>query len=210
MEKHGGKVLALAKISELIVPVRQQVLSDLLADCESGAARKKLLVRVGELTLFQAELESHGRALLLADVACQHGQERTVPDNWDQWSEGEAYDAHHEVVMALEWAPGRGEGLSPALLDFFDELPRERSDNFAEGLNAAIAGVRIPSLSPENDYGAGPKELTSEEIGKHAHGLARDLLEKTMFLGSYNQDVAHALALAKARGDFKQINQLIL
>lgn len=209
MKNTDGKLGALAELRDLILPVRQQVLVALLADNESAATRKKLLVRVGELTLFRAELDAHCRALLLAELACQHGREGTIPDKWAEYSGDEVYDAHREVITALEWGPGRGDGLSPALLNFFDELPRERSDDFSEGLNAAITAFPIPSVSPENDYGAGPKELTPEEIGDHAHAIARDLLEKTMFLGSYNPEMAQALALAKAGGDFEQINQLI-
>lgn len=206
----GGKTGALAELSILVLPVRQRVLDTLLLGGHSAAKKQRLLARVGELTLWRAELDAHCRVLALADVACQHGQDGTIPDNWEQWGGGEAYDAHQEIVDALEWAPGRGEGLSQELLAFFDELPRTSSDTFADGMSQAVAIAPILSLSPENDYGAGLGEVTEREIGDHAHNIARDLLEKTMFLASYNEEVGHALALAKAGGDLAQIQQLIL
>lgn len=205
----GGKLGALAELRDLIQPVRKQVLDSLLIGGQSGVKRKRLLARVGELTLFRAEIDAHGRALQLADLACHHGKAGTEPGNWATYSTGEPYDAHQEILIALECAPGQGKGLSPALMSFFEQLPRERSADFAEGMNQAVAAAPILSLLPDNDYGAGLGEVTSDEIGGHAHDIARDLLEKTMFLESYNQDLAGALALAKEGGNFDEINQLI-
>ncbi len=205
----GGKLGALEQLSALILPVRKRLLDELLAGYESATKQKKLLTQVGELTLMRAELEGHGRALQLADLACEYGKSDTVPDNWAEWHSDEPYDAHKEIITALEWAPGRGAGLSPALLTFFEQLPGEQSKDFADGMNHAMLIAPILSLLPENDYGAGLDEVTPKEIGDHAHAIVRDLLEKTMFLSGYNQEVARALTLAKQGGDFEEISQLV-
>ena len=209
MNGTGGKIGALAEQRDLILPVRSRMLSDLLAGSETGAARKKLLARVGELTLFRAELDAHCQALFSAAVACEHGIAGTVPDNWEQVGGGEPYDAHQEVAYALKWAPGRERGLSPSLLECLNELPGERSADFAEALSAATASLPIPSFSPENDYGAGPKNIIPEEVGGLAHEMGSDLREKNLFLVAYNQNIAQAYALAKSGGDLKTIHQLI-
>ncbi|MDO7854428.1 hypothetical protein [Hymenobacter convexus] len=209
MDYANGKIEALADLRDLLKPECERVFTDLLAEDNSEDERRSLLARLDELTLFRAELNAHSLALFSAEVACQHGLNGTVPANWEQTGGGEPYDAHHAVISVLEWAPGRGQGLSPTLMTFFDELPRARSADFADGMSAAMAAFPIPSLAPENDYGAGPREVTHKEIDGHADAILLRLIEKTRFLQDYNQDFTDALMLAKTGGNFDKIYKLV-
>ena len=204
----GGKMGALEQLCTVVTPLREKALA--LRDATGSRARRtEQQKRFDLLSNILAELDGHIKALQLADLACHYGSTGAMPDNWPDFSDGMPYNAHEEIVIALEWAPGQGKGLSEQLLTFFAQLPREQSNEFIEGMNRAIETAPILSLLPENDFGAGLSEVTSKEIDGHADVILLDLVEKTGFLSHYNQEFAEALSLAKEGGKFEEINHRI-
>jgi hypothetical protein len=197
-----SKFQSLAKIHESIGITRAPVLNTLLFSDLTAAKRKRLVIEAGELTLLRAEIDGHKHALQLADLACEHGRAGTIPDRWEEWGGGEAYDPHQEVVDSLEWAPGRGAGMSPALLEYIDQLPQQSSQRFVDMLQQAQnAAPLLPAVTAE--------KITSGDAGQMGHGLYVESLQDTLFASSYADDLAQAMHLAKQKGDFEQISQLI-
>lgn len=195
-----NKIESLIFVHASLEPVRQKFLEKLLYEHPATTEREPLLHKVGGLTLIQEEAVLHHRALELADLACGHGLAGTKPPQWDEVMDGEVYDAYQEVLYALDVAPQQQ--LSPALLAYIDQLPKQSSQDYQDRIAHARSEATVWPGNPL-------QHLTDEQVAQQSQQILVEKLEAMLFASSYAADLAQARQLAEAQGDFGHIRELL-
>lgn len=150
-----------------------------------------------QLQNLRGELSAHEKFLTAAWYFGDCGHRGKEPEEWEERSGGEPFDAHTAVLAALHSLPRNGQ-FSPELQAYIENLPalRRHAHDFWTA-HARGATTHWP--------GNPMQQLSELELGRRSMAVATKHLEATAFAESYAVDIARAAELASQRADWAAI-----